>query len=239
MTFGFLPGASRTATVALGTDEAQPVEHSSSSRRRDLPSRRRRESRLVLWLTMPALLFAAVFIVYPLFETVRVSFVSWPGLGPAKFIGLGNFRTLLTDPVFRTAIDNNLLFAAVVTLGTVGLGTVFALAIDRGVRLWRVYRFVFFLPNILPMTIVAIMWTNALDPNYGWATGLLKTIYPRSSVGLLADPHTAMYVVCLAAIWQFSGFPMVIILGGLRNVPQETMKQRDSMARTRSRWPVT
>jgi raffinose/stachyose/melibiose transport system permease protein len=83
---------------------------------------------------------------------------------------------------------------------------------------------VFFLPYILPMTIVAIMWANALDPNYGWISGVLKAINPQWSNGLLANPQTAMWVVCLVAIWQFAGFPMVLVLGGLSAIPRDTIE---------------
>lgn len=173
---------------------------------------------------MPALVLTLLFIVYPIVETVRLSFVQWGGLGPSTFVGWDNFVALLADDDFLTAIRNNLLFAVIVTIGTVGLGTVFALAIDQKVRLWRLYRFVFFLPYILPMTVIAIMWSNALDPNYGWAQAILNWINPALSNGVLANPHTAIFVVCAVAIWQFAGFPMVLGLGGLRAIPAEIVE---------------
>jgi len=185
---------------------------------------KQRDESTALWLTAPALVLALAFIVYPVIETIRLSFFEWPGLGPATFVGLDNFVGLASDSDFATAVENNFLFAVVVTVGTVGLGTAFALAIDRRVAFWRVYRFVFFLPYILPMTIVAIMWANALDPNYGWLTGIVSLINPEWGVGALANPDTAMYVVCLVAIWQFAGFPMVMMLGSLSSIPRDIVE---------------
>jgi ABC-type sugar transport system permease subunit len=127
---------------------------------------------------------------------------------------------LLSDGDFRVAIGNNLLFAFVVTVGTVVIGTALALAIDRRVRFWRIYRFVFFLPYIMPITVIAILWSNALDPNFGWITQLLRFI-PGVSSGLLASPNSAMWVVCWVAVWQLAGFPMVYMLGALGTIPTE------------------
>ena len=128
---------------------------------------------------------------------------------------------MLGDSEFLTAVKNNLFFAAVVTLGTVGLGTAFALVIDRRVRFWRTYKIVFFLPLVLPMTIVAILWANALDPHYGSVNWVLGKINPDWVGAFLSDPGLAMVIVCLVAIWMFAGFPMVIVLGGLKNIPTE------------------
>jgi ABC-type sugar transport system permease subunit len=171
--------------------------------------------------TVPGLAIAAMFIVYPVVATIWLSFTSWTGLGPTSFIGWSNFQELAEDADFLVAIKNNLIFAVVVTLGTVGLGTVFALALNRRVPFWRLYRFVFFLPYILPMTIAAIMWSNAVDPNYGWLTRLIVAIHPSWSVGLLGNPRTALYFICAVTIWQLAGFPMVMMLGGLNAIPRE------------------
>lgn len=175
---------------------------------------------VALLLVLPALLLAGLFIGYPVVRTALLSFQDWPGLGPAESVGLANFAELLGDPNFARAISNNLLFAVVVTVSTVTLGTVFALPIDRRIRFWRFYRFVYFLPYIVPITVIAIMWSNAFDPHFGWGTRLLEFI-PAAAGGLLANPDTAIWVVCWVAVWHLAGFPMVYMIGALGGIPAE------------------
>jgi ABC-type sugar transport system permease subunit len=179
----------------------------------------------MLVLTLPGLVLAGIFLIYPLIDTARLSFERAGPYGAAVSVGWSNFNSLLTDSDFHTAIENNFIFAAVATVGTVVLGTAFALAINRHVRFWRFYRFVFFLPYILPMTIIAIMWSNSLDPNYGWMTAILHAGFPNFEPnGLLDDPHAAIFVVCAVSVWQVTGFPMVIVLGGLQAISPQVVE---------------
>jgi len=198
------------------------IKHSTvgaKSRKRLRPGQRRGDG-VAIGLTIPALVLAVGLILYPVVNTIQLSFQHWAGLGDETPAGLQNYIDLFSDGDLRVAITNNLLFAVVVTTGTVVLGTVLALAIDRRVRFWRIYRFVFFLPYIMPITVIAILWSNALDPNFGWITNLLGFI-PGVSTGLLADPNTAIWVVCWVAIWQLAGFPMVYMLAALGAIPNE------------------
>jgi ABC-type sugar transport system permease subunit len=218
----------------------------ASATSRELPQRRHpvrgrhREIWVTVVLMLPALILAAVFLLYPIINTIQLSFQDWPGLGPATSAGFSNFTQLVSDPGFRTAITNNLLFAVVVTAGTVGLGTVLALAIDNRVRFWRIYRFVFFLPYVMPITVVAIMWSNALDPNFGWVTHTLSFI-PGVSDGLLDTPSSAIWGVCWVAIWQLSGFPMVYMVAALSTIPPEVEQaaQLDGAGPVKLAWRVS
>ncbi|WP_443197192.1 carbohydrate ABC transporter permease [Pseudarthrobacter sp. 1C304] len=172
-------------------------------------------------------------------ETIRLSVYEWPGLGPLTFVGLDNYTNLLKDNAFWSSLKNNLLFAVLLTAGTIGLGLVFALAIAGRVRFWRAYQFIIFLPHILPVTVVAILWTNSLDPNFGWLTQLLRPINPQWS-DLLGNPETAMMVICLVSIWQHAGFPMVMFAGALSSLPAELIEaaRLDGANATQLAWRI-
>lgn len=220
------------------TDEGVALSpHSQAVQRR-----RRRDMRLTLALTLPGLALVAVFITYPVVETVRLSFQSAGSFGNATFIGWSNFQNLTSDADFLRAIQNNLLFTVIVTVGTVGLGTLFALIINQRVRFWRIYSFLFFLPVIIPMTVIAILWANSLNPQYGWLTAMIHWVFPSFAPnGLLTDPSLAIYVICAVAIWQVSGFPMVIVLGGLRAIAPEIVDSArlDGASATQIAWYVS
>lgn len=120
-------GSQQARANSGGVDDSRsPLGAPRDSRRR---SRLDSERSANFWLIVPALVLTLLFIVYPIVETVRLSFVQWGGLGPSTFVGWDNFVALLADDDFLTAIRNNLLFAVIVTIGTVGLGTVFALSL--------------------------------------------------------------------------------------------------------------
>lgn len=177
----------------------------------------------VLWWVLPAVALSTLFVLYPVLETFRLSTVSWPGIGPMTFVGMDNFAELLGDGDLWLALRNNATFALLMTTGTVGLGMLFALAISGRVRFWRAYQLIIFLPHILPVTVVAILWTNALDPHYGWLADMLSTVRPEWA-NLLGDPSTAMVVICLVSIWQHAGFPMVLIAGALSGLPPNVLE---------------
>ena len=201
------------AQIAAAPSGRQPL------RRPSLTARRSR--RVSIFLVLPAVAFTAFFLVIPVIQTFGLSLFKWDGLTNPDFVGFGQFTKVFSDPVFAIALRNNGLFAVLVTVLTVGIGLYFALILNQRVRFWRMYRFIYYLPNILPATIIAIMWANAFDPNYGWLNSWLEAIFGSHASGLLSNPNTAIYVVCFAAIWQVSGFPMIMILGGLQSVPPE------------------
>ncbi|MFF2390563.1 carbohydrate ABC transporter permease [Agromyces sp. NPDC058104] len=214
--------SSATRVAVRATSHRDPAPPPRPAQRRT-PLRVRARQSGTLWWVLPAVALSFLFVLYPVLETFRLSVYEWPGLGPLTFVGLGNFTDLLVNPEFWHSLKNNMLFAVLLTGGTIGLGLLFALAIAGRVRFWRTYQFIIFLPHILPVTVVAILWTNSLDPNYGWLTQLLRPVNPEWS-DLLGNPSTAMLVICLVSIWQHAGFPMVMFAGALSSLPAEVIE---------------
>ncbi len=203
------------------TPDLVETGHHRDARR---PSRVRRTRLVSAVAIAPALILALVFIAYPVFQTARLAFSEWDGLGEPTYVGLVNFQRLLIDATFQAAVRNTLYFAVVVTSLTMILGTAFAIAIDRRVRLWRVYLFFYFLPVVMPLTAIALIWVNALDPNYGSVDRLIALVDARWRQAFLSDSSLAMTSICLVAIWASTGFAMVLMLGGVRRIPREVQE---------------
>ena len=227
--------STRSAAGTIPLPAGRPAARTRASRSE------RRSFRTSLVLVAPAVVLTAVFLLYPVFETVRISFFDWDGLTAPTFVGFAQFAELFQDPVFYVALRNNALFAVLVTTLTVGIGLYLAIVLNRQVRGWRFYRFVFYLPNVLPGTIIAIMWANAFDPNYGWLNQWLVSLFHLPGGGLLANPQTAIYVICFTAVWHVAGFPMILILGGLQSIPKEVLEAAaiDGANGFRTAWSIS
>jgi ABC-type sugar transport system permease subunit len=170
---------------------------------------------------LPAFLFMAVFIVYPLVESLILSFYSWTGISVKTFVGLENFRNLLRDRVFWLALQNNLVFTVLSTAGTVILGFFLALAVERRIRGWWFYKVVYFLPVMVSMTVVGLLWGRLLDPTLGPINFILRKLGISSPPFWLGDPRTSLLSIIGVTIWQYAGFPMIILLAAMENIPLE------------------
>lgn len=185
---------------------------------------RRSQDRLVIALfLLPALILFLLFVIYPIFRSVYFSMFNWNGLGPAtKFVGLGNFKTILADKVFLKAIGN-VLIIVVFSLGVqLPLALALAVLVGRDLPGRAVFRTIFFMPYVLSEVNVAIMWLllyNA-DPERGFLNAILVLLGGKP-VTWLADTHIVLLAVFMALTWKYFGFHMLLYLTGLQNIPKE------------------
>ena len=210
--------------MALASTQARPAAGTMAGRLRARgPGGRRRfrpfgPSPLLIAFVLIPLLVESVAVFWPAIQGFYISLTHWNGVNPATFAGLGNYRQMVDDPVFRTALKNTAIWLAL--FGTVsaagGLGC--ALFLQRERRGISIYRAALFLPVVFSLTATALMWQTLYQPN-GMVNGLL------SSVGLggwqhawLADPNTALYAQILPALWREIGYVMVLYLAGLKGI---------------------
>ena len=180
-----------------------------------------REGTWYLFLA-PAILLLLLFLAYPLANSLMLSFYKWKGLGARKFVGLANFEALLDDRFFWGSTWHTLVFALVVTLGTVGIGYLLATVISRRVRGWRAFRVGFYLPVMLSVVVVAALWVRIYEFNWGLLNTLLRAIgLDVLALPWLADVKYALAAVIIVPIWQYAGFPMIVILAAIEGIPQD------------------
>lgn len=185
-------------------------------------SRRLVESYVGWALVLPALLFIAVFLLYPVIRSLIMPFFRWDGITDMKFSGLSNFVEMFTeDRYFYTALRNTFVFSAVATVGTVTIGFLLAAAIDSRVLLWKLYTIVFFLPYALSIAAVSMLWLKIFEPS-----GLLNHVLnhlglDRFAVPWFDNPNTGLGIMLLVSIWQYSSFPMIFFLAGMQSIDQE------------------
>lgn len=207
-----------TATEAPAPPTAPPPPRRPGRGRGRLA---RRQERAAWGFLLPSLVILAIFVVYPMTQALYLSLTEYNVLQPARWVGLENYRQLVSDPAFRNALVNTLYYAAVTTPVSVALALGLAILLNRRLPLRGFLRTSVFLPVVLSLAIVAIAWNFLLDPNIGLLSFWLSKIGIVSEQGWLRDPSLAMPAVMLVGIWKNVGFYMVMYLAGLQSIPRE------------------
>jgi ABC-type sugar transport system permease subunit len=176
------------------------------------------------WLFLaPALLFYGVFFIYPMLFSLGVSFTDWDGLSSHwRFVALKNYTDAFwQDPASRLALKNTAIWAIVCLVFPTTLGLALAVLLDRNIPAKSILRGIFYLPGILPLIAVGLIWSWIYNPYLGVLNDLLSVVGLRSfQRGWLGDPHTALAATLIAAVWQGTGFPMLLYLAGLQSIPR-------------------
>ena len=194
------------------------------TRRPGRPARgaaRRSQSRAALLFMAPSIVVLGLFVVYPMAQALWLSFTDYDVLTPARWVGLDNYRELVSDEAFRGALRNTLYYAAVTTPASVALALGFAVLLNRRFLLRGLGRTAIFLPVVVGLAVVAIAWTFLLDPDIGLLSYWLGKVGIASGQGWLRDPELAMPAVMIVGIWKNVGFYMVIYLAGLQSIPRD------------------
>lgn len=175
---------------------------------------------LALYL-LPALLLVGVFLAIPVAVVLGMSTTRWAGVGTPELVWLDNFTELAGDPAFRRALVNTLAWVAVGTFVHTPLCVLVALVIARRPRGWRLFRTVFFLPNVISATALAMLWYFVFHVTLGLLNGSLEAV-GLESLGRqwLSDPSTALGATMLPWV-VYIGFGMVLFLTQISTIPQE------------------
>jgi multiple sugar transport system permease protein len=173
-----------------------------------------------LLFVSPWLIGFLAWTIYPLISSLYYSFTRYDVLRPPVFIGLKNYVELFTsDPHFRVVIPNTFYY---VGLGTpLALMTAFLLATLLNTRIVGrpVFRTIFYFPAIVPATVIAMVWSYMLNPQYGAINAVLRAVGLRT-IPFLTNPTLAKPTLIVIGMWA-SGYSMVLYLATLQNVPRE------------------
>jgi multiple sugar transport system permease protein len=187
----------------------------------------RSDSRVILLFMLPALIPLVVFWIYPVLETVRISYTDWDYMSPKyNFVGLGNYLSLLMEPDFYHVILNTLYFCAGTAILALSSGLLLALFLFKLGKSEGIFRSVLFLPWITPGIAVSIVWVWVFNPETGLANFLL------SLVGLSKLPWTessvwAMPAIIIMSVWKSTGYNMIFFLSAMYKVPEQLYEAAD------------
>ena len=208
-----------------------------------MPGRRRGYGLFLI----PGAVLVVVVILVPFLATVGISFTSWPGVGAPHWLGLANYKDLFTDTTFWSSFRNNVaLIIAMAVIPTV-LGMVVAAALfdliakKFGSRVASLLRALIYLPQVMPIAVMGVVWAWILLPS-----GVLNSALKDIGLGALAkdwlgDPGVAMYAVMGVMVWIQLGFPLVVFMAGLQRVDPSLYEaaEIDGASWWRRFWRIT
>ena len=221
---------------------ATPVPHEAppaANRRRGRRSHRltRRDKAIVAVMLGVPLLIDAAFVWFPALASVGLSFTKWTGVGsvhlkscsslpsvpgipqPGCLNGVQNYVQAFTNyPDFWPAVEHNVLWLLVFMFIATPLGMLFAVIIDRGIRGSRIYQSIFFLPVMLSLALIGIIWELIYSPNYGLINSVIGRTGNNNLIDWLGNPHLNLWALLVEASWRQAGYVMVLYLAGLKAV---------------------
>ena len=189
-----------------------------------LPGRRARGIRPWLWL-LPAALFLLFFLVYPVVQTIVISFYDATS---SKFVGLANYAFVFTDGAMLSALKNNLIWLVFFTLVTVTLGLVVAVLTDR-VPYESATKAIVFLPMAVSFVAAGVIWKFMYDyrppgtPQTGTVNAVVTSVGFDPQAWLINAPSNTFALIAVA-VWTWTGFCAVILSAALKGIPPELLE---------------
>lgn len=181
-------------------------------------SKKLRDYILSITFLSPAMILLAVFILYPVYSTLRLSFHSWRGIWgiPLEYVGLNNYVQVLSSSTFWNAMLNSGYFMLGTFLLLMPLSFMLGLLVTSKLRGTGFMKTMYYLPVILGTTTVALMWRGMLNPTSGIFAGILAAIGRQDLIiDWLSTPTVNILTTVLVNSWMFSGFNMLIFAAGL------------------------
>ncbi len=195
-------------------------------------------------LLLPFILVYGLLFIWPTIQMVQLSFMRAPLIGDGDFVGFANYERLFGDRLFKTAVWNTFYFVLLSVIPSTILGLAIALGVNR-LKGWMqsIVLAAFFLPYILPVSVVYRIWNWMFDSQYGIAQYVLNPIFGQN-VAIFRDLTLFMPTVAVITIWWTIGFNILLFIAGLRNISSEIYEAAalDGATRwqtfTRVTWPL-
>jgi multiple sugar transport system permease protein len=169
---------------------------------------------------LPAASGILLFSILPIIQAFRISFFDYSLLNPEQvFIGLSNYDRAWTDPVFRVALTNTLLYTVLLVTIQTTAALVLALLLKQQVRGLAFFRSSIFLPVITSLVIISTVWKLMFN-SQGFINSFLQTV-GLGAQPFLASPGQALLSLVFMGVWKDVGFYMLIFLAGLQAIPME------------------
>ncbi|WP_459076280.1 carbohydrate ABC transporter permease [Streptomyces atacamensis] len=208
-----------------GTPRAGDAAGSASPAPPRAAAHRRGRARMrieIAVLSAPAITVFLMFVIFPVALAAYYGFYRWQGYGaPTDWVGLNNYKLILTDPAFQDVLGHNGLILVLSLVVQGPLAIVLALLLNQRIRGRSVIRVLVFVPYIVSEVIVGTGWSLMLQSN-----GAVNDLLHRIGLGSLAadwiaDPDLAIWTLMAIISWKYIGFAVILMLAGLQSIPDE------------------
>lgn len=176
---------------------------------------------------LPGVFMVLFFVYIPVCMNIVYSFFRLSSYSAGQtFVGFDNYKRFFSDQVFPIILKNNIAYCLISLLVQVGFGTVLALILESnaiGTRAKNFFRNLYYVPALISLTAVGLMFTFIYEPNIGFINNLLKA-FGFPTYGWLGDSKMAIYCIIAMSQWQFTGYITLLMVVAFQNVPQEYLE---------------
>ncbi len=185
---------------------------------------KRNEIAVTPWLfLLPGMVFFAIYVIFPIFQSFWISFHEWDGLGEKTWVGMANYERLLGgDRKFEVSFWNNIKWVILFLLA-IPMGLMIALLLNQQVRGIRLYKSLFFFPFVISQVVVGLVFSWFYLPREGLLNVILAW-FGAGPVSILGDPSLATYGIIAAGLWPQTAYCMILYLTGLNAVDPEQVE---------------
>ncbi|MCP3741878.1 carbohydrate ABC transporter permease [Rossellomorea sp. BNER] len=167
----------------------------------------------------------ALFVYYPIVENFRFAFYEFSAFSPEKvFVGFENFLNLFKDEVFYIALKNNIWYAVISIIFQVFGGLILAAILEDPITrlVSGIFRTVFFLPVVISISVIALLFNFIYNPDVGILNGFLRLVgLEEYTKAWLGDSETAIFAIIAVSQWQSIGYIMMLFVVSIQNIPRE------------------
>jgi raffinose/stachyose/melibiose transport system permease protein len=202
-----------------------------------------KRSIFIVLCVLPAFIFLAIFLYYPIEETFRISLTKSSGLGPETFIGVDNYAKLFANEEFLAGLGHVFSWAFWSVLIQLPLAFVVAFSLSfYANRLTGSLKAVFYLSNVLPSAITAMLGKFIFAPKYGIVASFAGAVGLKglAAVDFLGNPNLAFWSVFAIATWAYTGFPIIYLMARIEQIPREVREaaELDGATGWRYAWSI-
>ncbi|WP_102272386.1 carbohydrate ABC transporter permease [Cytobacillus massiliigabonensis] len=176
---------------------------------------------------LPSLLLFGVFLFYPMFKTIYLSFFLTNAQGATTvFVGWENYKALFTDPIFMKSVKNTFLFVFYTVAPTVVISLALAVLANEKLKGIGFFRTIFSSTMGVSVAAASVFWMYLFNPTMGFLNKILET-FGLDAIEWLTDPKWALFSVSVTTIWMNIGFTFLILLGGLQSIDSSLYESAD------------
>lgn len=175
--------------------------------------------RAIIIFLFPALVIFVGIIIIPIVMSTYYSLLDWSGFGKGSFVGLSNYKGLISDPIFIKAAINSLILAAASVFIQLPISLLLALVLAKGVKFEKGFATIYFVPVIISTVVIGQLWMKIYNYDYGILNMFLRsTGLGGLSQEWLGDPKRALAAAFIPVIWQYIGYHMLLMYAGIKSI---------------------
>jgi multiple sugar transport system permease protein len=171
---------------------------------------------------LPHFVFFALFLLFPIFRGLQISAYDWKiMLKEQQFIGLANYQALMNDRIFWESLRHTANFVLITVTINILLGLIVAAGLKHSFFGRDFLRVLFYAPGILSVSVLGIVGIRIWDTQLGIVNYFVTTLLGGPRISWLGNPDIVIPALAITTVWWTFGFPMLVFLAGLQNIPEE------------------